>query len=134
MRTILGGAAVFALMCGAALAGQPKVDGKLLVGKWEPTVEKEKTPDKDKPPEKKEKLPAMVIEFTADGKLSMVITEAGKETRAEGTYKLDADKLAVSLKVMDKEIKETLTVKKLTATELVTEDSKGKSDSLRKKP
>lgn len=134
MRTILGCSAVFSLMCGAALAGQVKVDGKLLVGKWEPAVEKEKTPDKDKPPEKKEKLPAMVIEFTADGKVAMTIGEAGKEVRAEGTYKLDADKLAVSMKVLDKEIKETLTVKKLTATELVTEDSKGKSDSLRKKP
>jgi uncharacterized protein (TIGR03066 family) len=124
MRRLFGCATVLALSC-AAIAGQAKIDTKMLVGKWEPV------PDKDK----KEKPPAMVIEFTADGKLSMTVGEVGKEFRAEGTYKLEGDnKLAVSLKVADKEIKETLTVKKLTAGELVTEDSKNKTESLRKKP
>jgi uncharacterized protein (TIGR03066 family) len=123
MRVILGCVAVLALAVAATAAGQAKVDAKLLVGKWE------QAPDKDK----KEKPPAMVIEFTADGKLSMIVGDTGKEFRVDGKYTLEVDKLAVVLKLADKEIKETLTVKKLTSTELVTEDSKNKTETLRKK-
>ena len=124
MRTVLGCAAVLALACGASVAGQAKVDAKKLVGKWAPV------PDKDK----KEKGPALTIEFTADGKVSMTVGAPGAEHRAEGTYKLAGDKLAVLLRVGEAEVKDTLTVKKLTDTELTTEDSKGKSETLRRKP
>jgi uncharacterized protein (TIGR03066 family) len=123
MRMILGCVAFLALACAVSAAGQAKIDPKLLVGKWEPVLDKDK----------KEKPPAMVIEFTADGKLSLSVNDGGKESHVDGTYKLEADKLAVSLKIADKEIKETLTVKKLTTTELVTEDSKQKTETLRKK-
>ncbi len=133
MRAILGCAAVLALAYAATAAGQAKIDGKLLVGKWEPAPEKEKDKDKDKDKDKKEKPPAMVLEFAADGKLAMLVGETGKETRVEGTYKLESDKLTVQLKIADKEAKETLTVKKLTTTEFITEDSKGKAETFRKK-
>ena len=123
MRTILGCAAILALACGATAAGQAKVDAKKLVGKWEPAPEKDK----------KEKPPAMVIEFTADGKVSMTVGAAGAEYKAEGSYKLDADKLSVTLKVGNQEAKDTLTVKKLTDEELTTEDSKGKVEALKRK-
>jgi uncharacterized protein (TIGR03066 family) len=123
MRMILVCVAILALAYTASAAGQAKIDPKLLVGKWEIV------PDKDK----KEKPPAMVIEFTADGKVSLTVSDGGKESRVEGTYKLDADMLAVSLKISDKEVKETLMVKKLTTTELITEDSKKKTETLRKK-
>src|SRR6188472_1160352 len=102
MRTVLGCAVVFALACGATLAaGQAKIDAKKLVGKWEPAHEKEKEKDKDK----KDKAPpasagpATLIEFTADGKMSLTVTEAGRDFRVPGTYKLEADKLTVEMKV-----------------------------------
>jgi len=127
MRTVLGGAAVLALACGVSLAaGQAKVDGKKLVGKWVPA------PDKDKK-DKSDKQTAMTIEFTADGKVSMTVGAAGAEYKAEGTYKLAADKLTVQLRVGDADVKDTLTVKKLTDDELTTEDSKGKVEALRRK-
>ena len=121
----------FAVMAVAALfvAGCSGNKNK-IVGKWKLVSMTKDGKEEQAPPGSE----AAMIEFTADGKLSMIIGEAGKETRAVGTYKLEADKLAVSMKVADKEITETLTIKNLTGTELVTEDSKGKSESLRKKP
>ena len=122
MRTMLGCLTIFALACAATVAaGQAKIDEKKLIGKWEPV------PDKDK----KEKLSGLVIEFMAGGKVTMAV--AGAESRAQGTYELKADKLAVTLKVGDREEKDTLTVKKLTDDELVTEDSKGKAETLKRK-
>src|SRR5215207_6905132 len=104
MRRVLGCAAILALACAATAVAQPKIDAKKLVGKWEPV------PDKDK----KDKLPGLLIEFTADGKVAMTVGVPGGEARVEGTYKLEADKLAVVMKAGDKEAKDTLTVKKLT--------------------
>ncbi|HSQ57795.1 MAG TPA: TIGR03066 family protein [Gemmata sp.] len=123
MRTILGCAAILALACGASFAGQTKVDAKKLVGKWAPAPEKDK---KEKP------LP-MVIEFTADGKVSMTVGAPGAEHRVDGTYSLAADKLSVQLKVREMDVKETLTIKKLTDDELTTEDSKGKAETMKRK-
>jgi uncharacterized protein (TIGR03066 family) len=121
MRRVLGCTAVLVLACAATAVAQPKIDAKKLVGKWEPV------PDKDK----KEKLSGLLIVFTDDGKVTMAV--AGAESRAQGIYELKADKLAVTLKVGDREEKDTLTVKKLTDDELVTEDSKGRAETLRRK-
>ena len=138
MRLILGSALVMAL-CGATLAGQAaKIDGKLLAGKWEQLPEKVDPKDK----EKKDKLPAgpaMVIEFTPNdktptvGTMSVTVSDSGKDFKVDGKYTLAADKLTVEMKLGDKDVKETLTIKKLTESEFVTEDSKQKTESLRKK-
>jgi uncharacterized protein (TIGR03066 family) len=119
MRAILGCAAVLVLACAAAAQEKKdeKFDAKKLIGKWE-TGDKKST---------------VVIEFAAEGKMTLTAGEPGKEIKAEGTYKLDGDKLDVSLKFMGEEQKEKLTIKKLTDTELVTEDSKGKSETLKRK-
>jgi uncharacterized protein (TIGR03066 family) len=135
MRTVLGCAAVLLLACGTTVAGQAKIDAKKLVGKWEPVAEKEPGDPKDKK-DKKEKAPpgpAMLVEFAANNKMTMTVTDAGKEIKVEGTYKLEADKLSVQMKLRDKEVTETLTVKKLTDDELVTEDSKNKTETLKRK-
>lgn len=145
MRAVLGCAAGLALACGATLAGQAKIDAKFLAGRWEPVPEAEPKPDpkdkKDKkePKDKPPPGPAMVVEFAADpktpteGRMTMTVTDAGKEHRAEGTYKLEGDKLSVQLKLGEREVKETLTITKLTADELVTQDSKNKTESLKRK-
>ena len=114
MRTVLGCAAVFVLACGV-VAGQP--DAKKLIGKWETT----------------DKKALMLIEFTADGKIYLTSGPPGTELKVDGTYKLDKDKLAVQLKFPGEEVKETLTVKKLTDDELITEDSKQKAETLKRK-
>lgn len=87
-----------------------KIDAKLLVGKWET----------------KEAGGTAAVEFTKDGKLTLVATVDGKELKFEGTYKVDGNKLSATLKAGDKEQTQTRTITKLTGTELATTDDKGK--------
>lgn len=95
-----------------------KIDVKKLVGKWEP-----KLPDAPKGPK-------MVIEFTKDGKASFSVDFGGKEQKFDGTYKAEGNKLTVTMKINEKEDVKTRTISKLTDTELVSKDEKGKEDTL----
>ena len=117
MRTLLGIGLVLALTCGAT-AADDKLDAKKLVGKWEP-----KTPKKGE---------AMVMDFSKDGKLVVSGDMGGKELKIEGTYKLEGDKLSFVLKFMEVEIKETVTITKLTDDEMEGKDKDGKVESFKK--
>ena len=122
MRTFVGCALVMALAFSATSVAQEKgkIDGKLLIGKWTPKEDKKGPPG------------AMTLEFMKDGKLAIAIEGGGKSDKIDGTYKLDGDKLVVSLVYEGAKKEETLTVKKLTDAELETADSKGKTDSFTK--
>src|SRR6266508_6860916 len=92
--------------------------GSKLVGKWE-------APDGKG-----------TIEFMADGKLVMAM---GPITM-NGTYKHEGDKLTTTLSIADptgkgaaKDISDTMTVIKLTDTELTTKDAAGKEETMKKK-
>lgn len=113
----MGCVVVLALAVSATAVAQEKgkIDGKLLIGKWVPKEDK--------------KGPAMTLEFMKDGKMALAVEFGGKKETIEGTYKLDGDKLDVSMKFAGDEKKETLKVKKLTETELETVDSKDKTDT-----
>jgi len=116
MRALLGCAATLAL-CFGALAEEKKdekIDAKKLIGKWEP---KEKAKDR-----------TLLIEFTKDGKVAFTGTEGGKEMKAEGTYKVDGNKLTLDVKYGDKERKMTRIVSKLTDAELVSKEEGGKTE------
>jgi uncharacterized protein (TIGR03066 family) len=67
------------------------------------------------------------------GKVEITVSDMGSDARTVGKYKLDGDKLSVEMKIGDKDVKDTLTVKKLTEFELTTEDSKKHSDTFRRK-
>lgn len=119
MRVTLGGALAIALVVTAGLSADDKVekiDAKKLVGKWEPKEAKEGG--------------KMVIEFTKDGKISVSFDLDGKAGKLEGTYKVEGNKLNYTVKLGEKEETKTRTVSKLTATELVSKDEKGKEDTL----
>jgi uncharacterized protein (TIGR03066 family) len=119
MRAILGCglAVVMAVVAVAAAdAADEKIDAKKLVGKWQPKEEK--------------KDAKVVIEFTKDGKALYTATADGKDFKIEGTYKLDGNKLALTMKFGDKEDTKTRTISKLTDTELTSKDEKGKEDTL----
>jgi uncharacterized protein (TIGR03066 family) len=119
VRTILGCMVVFAMACSLAAADE-QIDFKMLLGKWELAEAK--------------KGQAMSLEFAADSKITALIGDPGKEVKVEGTYRpIENNKLDVSLKHMGEDFKETLIIRKLTDDELVTEDSKGKSEMFRKK-
>jgi len=118
MRALIGAAVVLALAGFTTALGQDKdkVDAKKLIGKWEM------------------KDPVVVVEFADNGKLTFSVDIDGKTEKIEGTYKLlEGLKIEVLLMIAGKEMRETLTVKKLTDEELVTTDSKGKDETLKKK-
>lgn len=81
---------------------KPKIDPKLVVGKWEG-----------------EYMVKFTVELTADGKVFH--TMAGKEGKTEGTYTLKGDKLTMTMG----DAKLERTIKKVTEKELVSVDEKG---------
>ena len=118
MRAILGFALVLGL--GAAAATAADIDEKKLIGKWEP---------KEQP----KKGGKVVTEFLKDGKVTFTTTgPKGKDLKFDGTYKVAGDKLTISLNFGGKETSSVLTVKSLTDDELVTENDKGKTETMKK--
>ncbi|AWM39398.1 hypothetical protein GobsT_22810 [Gemmata obscuriglobus] len=112
MRTLLGIGMALALAAGtAAGAADEKFDAKKLIGKWQP-IKSKKGEDKSK------KSESMVVEFTKDGKVVLTDGAEGKEVKIEGTYKLEGDKLTFALKVLGEEVKDTVTLTKLTDDEM----------------
>jgi uncharacterized protein (TIGR03066 family) len=119
MRTVLGSAILLAMMSGLSAADDP-VDAAKLIGKWELAEAK--------------KGQSLTLEFLTGMKISVVVGETGKEVKLDGTYSVsENNKMHVVLKFMGEDIKESLTIKKLSSDELVTEDSKGKTETLKKK-
>lgn len=133
MRTLIGIAAALGLAFGAEADDKKdekkdekkveKIDGTKLIGKWEP-----------KDPKKGEEF---VMDFAKDGKLSITGTLDGKLQTFGGTYKLDGDKLYFEVKVKnadgkEEEIKETITLTKLTDEELEGKDKEGKTEVLKR--
>ena len=88
---------------------EDKIDGKLLIGKWEA----------EKPPEGVEKA---VVEYLKDGKLSVEVEAQGQKHKFEGTYKLEGNKLNVKIDINGNEQEQKRIIAKLTDTELVTMD------------
>src|SRR5437868_8662969 len=100
LSAVVLGVAVLGLSAGAVRAQDDYV--KKIVGTW--VIDKSSG---DLPP-------GTTIEFTKDLKLTASIKEGDKELKITGTYKVEKDKLSVSLKVMDQTIDETVTITKLT--------------------
>lgn len=103
---------------GAQDKDDKKIDEKKLIGKWEPA---------NAPAAAK-----VVIEFSEKGKVTVSADVGGKAEKLEGTYKLAGDKLSVTMKNEGKERTETMTVTKLTDTELVAKDDGGKEETLKR--
>src|SRR5688572_30203347 len=118
MRSLLG-CVLGLLLCSGLVADDKKdaIDAKKLVGKWEP---------KEKP-----KGVSVVVEFTKDGKMTVNSTaDDGTKLVDESTYKVEGNKLIMTVKVKDKEETRTTTITRLTDTELVGKDDKGQERTL----
>jgi uncharacterized protein (TIGR03066 family) len=103
-------------LVGALHAQEKKADNEsLIVGVWELTKA-----DKGGPPV------GTVMEFTKDGKIKMTGKADGKQFVANGTYFVNGNKFTGILKTPDREETGTVTIKKLTDKELVTEDDVGR--------
>jgi len=117
MRAVLSCTLGLLLCCALSAEekkGDESIDAKKLVGKWCPKEEA-----------------VFTVELTKDGKATLVTTTAdGKALKGEGTYKLEGNKLTATVKVSDKERTITRTISKLTDTEMVATDEKGKETTL----
>ena len=120
MRTSVAAVAVFALVGLAGAADEKaKIDAKKLIGRWEPVEAK--------------KGAEMVLEFKEKGVLALSVTIADKTQTVDGTYKLDGSTLDVEMNFGPGGArKDTMTVTKLTESELVTKDSKGKEETFKR--
>jgi uncharacterized protein (TIGR03066 family) len=100
----------------------PKTNKEKIVGVWELS----KSEDKNAPV-------GATVEFTKDGKMIVKFKMEDKAVTIEGTYTIEKDSITSVLKHDDQEMKETVTIKKLTDKELVVVDGKGKTDEFKKK-
>ena len=123
LRLLVAGAVACALAVGARADEKKADNAKLLVGTWEVVKADQGTVEV-----------GATVEFAKDGKMKVTHkNKEGKEETAEGTYTIDGQKLMVTIKFGDKEAKHTVTLKKLTDTELVGEGEKGTAEFKRKK-
>ena len=127
LRLLVAGAVVCALTVGVR-ADEKKADdkkadnAKLLVGAWEVAKADQGT------------VPVgSTVEFTKDGKIKVTHKQGDKTETLEGTYKVDGDKFSFEIKVGDNVNKKTITIKKISDTEMSTVDADGKTVELKKK-
>src|SRR5262245_198907 len=114
--------AVVCLLAGGVRAEEKGDYAKLIVGKWEVTKADEGT------------VPVGTkIEFTKDGKINGTHTKDGAEQTVSGTYKVEGEKFTMTMTANDKEVTRTITILKLSDTEMQTENPEGKKVTLTKK-
>jgi uncharacterized protein (TIGR03066 family) len=95
---------------------------KLLVGSWEAT---KTMPDA---------LPVgTVADFDKEGKLRITHDRDGMKNTIEYAYKVEGDKVILDGKFDGVAVRHTITIKKINATEMVTEDEKGKVVEFKRK-
>jgi uncharacterized protein (TIGR03066 family) len=122
LRLLAVGVATCALTAGVKAEEKKADNAKLLMGSWEATKAAEGT------------LPVgAVVTFAKDGKMTVTAKRDGKEETRDGTYKLDGDKFTITMKMGDTEAKFTITIKKISDTELVTANDEGKVVEFKKK-
>jgi len=122
LRLLVAGAVACALAVGARADEKKADNAKLLVGTWEVAKADQGT------------VPVgSTVEFTKDGKMKVTHKQGDKEESLEGTYKVDGDKFSFELKVGDKVNKKTITIKKISETEMTTTDEDGKTVELKRK-
>ncbi len=103
-----------------AFAVEDKIDGKLLIGKWEP----EKAPPGLK----------VSMEFTKDNKVKFDVDFQGKKEKVEGTYKLENNQFSMTLSKDGQERTQKGTIARLNDKELVLKDDAGKEEVLKRLP
>ena len=116
-------AVAVACLVGPAVRADDKDDyAKKVVGKWEVTKA-----DEGGPPQ------GAVIEFTADGKVKYTGKKGDAVEMHEGTYKVDGNKVTVTMKAEGKEESHTVTITKISDTAMSVDGGDGKKAELTKK-
>jgi uncharacterized protein (TIGR03066 family) len=124
MKRVLAAVVFTIVFVAGASADDKKIDPAKLVGKWELTKSESNNAPK-----------GAIIEFKKDNKLSITVDFNGKSLELSGTYKVDGDKLTVTIKPPDggKEDSDTDTIKSMTDDKIVLIDKDKKETELTKK-
>ena len=123
MRGILTVCAIVTLCVSAGHADDKKVDPAKVVGKWKLI----RTTAENAPKE-------ATIEFLKDNKFLVVANPGGTLIEIRGTYKVESNKLTVTIIFPDgkKDTPETDTIKSLTDEKMLLVDKDGKETELAK--
>ena len=114
---------IVALGLGAAARAEDKPDyAKLIVGKGEASKADEGTLP-----------PGAIVEFTKDGKIKLTGKKGDTDMAFEGTYTVEGNKFTIVMKTGDQEHKQTITITKISDTEMATKGEDGKVVELKKK-
>ncbi len=98
---------------------QDKIDGKLLIGKWEL--------------QNGTKGLKVTLEYKKDNKLNIEVESEGVFEKFNGTYQLEGDKLDSKFKFRGVEQNETYKILKITDKELVTKNTKTGTEDIYKR-
>jgi uncharacterized protein (TIGR03066 family) len=120
LGSVLAVCLVFVLLGESRRAESQNADK--LIGTWTVVKEDGKDPKGD-----------VTVTFMKDGKLAIALKFGDKEFKADGTYKLDGNKLTTTIKFGGKEKTEVQAVQTLNETTLITKDSKDKVTEFKKK-
>jgi uncharacterized protein (TIGR03066 family) len=121
VRLLMASFAVVALV--AVVQAQDKPDlAKQLVGKWEAT----------KVDEGVKLAKGAIVEFAADGKLKVTHKDGDTEKKSEGTYTIVPHGFTYVIKGADRDVKGKIIVKKISDTEMLTENDEGKAATLKR--
>jgi uncharacterized protein (TIGR03066 family) len=120
LRLIAAGFLMIGIVAG--VRAEDKISKDKIVGTWE-VVKSEEPP----PPV------GAVVEFGKDGKMKVTHKRDDKDVTIEGTYTLEGDKINVVLKIDDKEVKHTVTIKNVGKDEMSAENDKGKAVVFKRK-
>jgi uncharacterized protein (TIGR03066 family) len=121
LRLLAVGCVVGLVGTGAFADDKPDY-AKLIVGKWEVSKADEGTAP-----------PGAVIEFTRDGKAKVTYKKDDADTTIEGTYKIEGDAFVLTHKRGEEEHTQTITITKITDTDMSTKNKDGKVVELKKK-
>ena len=110
-------------MVGTGAFADDKPDyAKLIVGKWEVS----KAPEGNVPE-------GSVVEFTKDGKMKVTAKKDDADSTVEGTYKIEGDAFVMTFKRGEESVTRTITITKITDTEMSTKNQEGTVVELKKK-
>ena len=127
MLRVLAVGIVVGLLSASARAEEKKevkkIDyAKMIVGKWEATKVAEESISV-----------GTIVEFTKDGKFKLAGKMGDMELAFDGTYTIDGDKFTFKGKFGDNETEQTITITKLTETEMVTTNKADKVVEFKRK-
>jgi uncharacterized protein (TIGR03066 family) len=121
LRMLVAGVAVCALASGVTAEEKKADNAKLLMGSWEAIKADPGT------------LPVGAVVTFKEGKMTVTEKKDGKDETHEATYKVEGDKLMITMKMGDNTATFTITLKKLSATEMVGANDEGKVVEFKRK-